>query len=98
MSEVSLQALIGTALTDSTFRSALLNGSRRKMLQTFSLSHDEIERIMTIQADSLEQFARAVHEQFLAGADDLEPLSRRSYLHLPKAGSRMKREDCHDAL
>lgn len=76
MSAVSLQALIGTALTDSTFRGALLNGSRRKILDTFPLSHDEIERIMTIKADSLEQFAFALHEQFLASPDELEPLAK----------------------
>ena len=98
MSAVSLQALIGTALTDSTFRSALLNGSRRRMLQTFALSHDEIERIMTIQADSLEQFARALHEQFLAGTDDLEPLAKHSGLAFSKPASLTTRGEFHDVF
>lgn len=84
MSAISLQALIGTALTDSSFRKALLNGSRRQILSTFRLTQDEIEGIMKIQADSLEQFACALHQQFLASSDDLEPLVRHSSLALRK--------------
>jgi hypothetical protein len=69
----TLQALIGTALTDSTFRHSLLNGSRRRILQSFPLTHQEIEIIMAIRADSLEQFASEVHQRFLAD-EEPEPL------------------------
>lgn len=73
----SLQVLIGTALTDASFRHALLNGSRLKILKTFPLSRDEIDTIMAIRADSLEQFAGALHNYFLASAElELEPLPR----------------------
>jgi hypothetical protein len=74
----SLQAIIGTALTDQDFRKALLNGSRRRVLQSFALTGDEVETIMSIRADSLEQFAGEVHRRLVIGGDDadLEPLPR----------------------
>jgi hypothetical protein len=71
MSTSTLQILIGTALTDTTFRHGLLNGSRRRLLQTFPFSSDEIETIMGIQADSLEQFAGELHQRFLAKQEDV---------------------------
>lgn len=78
MSAYSLQTLIGTALTDASFRKALLNGSRRRLLQTFPFTSDEIEAIMAIRAESLEQFASELHQRFLAGVGEpeLEPLPR----------------------
>lgn len=76
MSALALQRLIGTALTDSSFCSALLNGSRRRILSGFPLSGDEVESIMAIQADTLEDFAREVHLRFLAKTDEIEPLPR----------------------
>lgn len=69
-----LQALIGTALTDSTFCHSLLNGSRRRILQSFPFTTQEIEIIMAIRADSLEQFASEVHTRFIAD-EEPEPLS-----------------------
>ncbi len=74
MSNVALQRLIGTALTDSSFRAALLNGSRRKILSRFPFSSDEVEAIMAIQANTLDEFARAAHLHFVARVDELEPL------------------------
>lgn len=72
----SFQTLIGTALIDNDFRKALLNGSRRKILQSFAFSGDEIEKMMAIRADSLEQFASELHEQLIAPLNEfeLEPL------------------------
>lgn len=75
MTTSTLQILIGNALTDKTFRLGLLNGSRRRILQTFPLTTDEIETIMGIQADSLEQFAGQLHERFLASQDEPDSLS-----------------------
>jgi hypothetical protein len=74
----AFQVLIGTALTDTDFRKALLNGSRRTILQSSSFSGDEIEKMMRISTDSLEQFAMELHSQLIAGSGDLElePLPR----------------------
>jgi hypothetical protein len=70
----SLQVLIGTALTDTGFRKALLNGSRRRILQSFPLSGEEIEEIMSIRADSLEQFAGELHHRYFKDMDEPETL------------------------
>lgn len=72
------QVLIGTALTDPSFRKALLNGSRRTILQSFQFSTEEIETLMAIRAESLEQFAGEVHRNLIAPAGELElePLPR----------------------
>lgn len=70
----SLQMLIGTALIDPGFRRALLNGSRRHVLQSYPFTGEEIERMMAIQADSLEQFAGELHRQFVAASEEPAPL------------------------
>ncbi len=57
MAYESLQAVVGTAVIDSGFRRALLNGSPRHVISTFNLSPKEIDAVMSIRADSLEQFA-----------------------------------------
>lgn len=78
MAAPSFQVLIGTALVDTDFRKALLNGSRRKILQTFPFTSDEIETMMAIRAESLEQFASELHAQLIAPTVgfELEPLPR----------------------
>jgi hypothetical protein len=73
MSGPALQTLIGTALVDGSFRAALLNGSRRRMLQSFALSNEQIEVIMEIHADSLQELASEIHRR-LIDPQDLEPL------------------------
>ncbi len=83
MQASSLQVLIGTALTDTSFRKALLNGSRRRILQSFPLSGEEIEEIMSIRGDSLEQFAGELHHRFFNEADEPETLP-----HLPRWSTR----------
>ena len=65
MSAQSLQAIIGTALIDDDFRKALLNGSRRRVLQSFELTGDEVEAIMQLPGESLEQFAGELHQLLL---------------------------------
>jgi len=57
MAYESLQAVVGTAVIDSGFRKALLNGSRRRVISAFNLTHEEVDAVMGIRADSLEQFA-----------------------------------------
>ena len=72
----SFQAVVGTALTDTTFRKDLLNGSRRRVLEPFDLTGDELEAIMAIRAESLEEFAGALHTLLLLsqGQRELAPL------------------------
>lgn len=76
MSFPAIQLMIGTALTDSSFRKGLLNGSRRQLLQTLPLSSDEIETLMSIRAETLEQFASQVHDSLVAPSQEreIEPL------------------------
>lgn len=83
MQAPALQILIGTALTDRNFCRALLNGSRGRILQSYPLSPQEVEIIMAIRADTLEEFAGKIHENFLADADDPEPMPtlRRVSMH-----------------
>jgi hypothetical protein len=76
MAYESLQAVVGTAVIDSLFRKALLNGSRRRVIQTFNLTNEETSAVMAIRADSLEQFARQL-DQWIAtsqGRRELPPL------------------------
>lgn len=68
----SFQAVVGTALTDTTFRKALLNGSRRRVLQSFDLTGEEVEAIMAIRADSLDEFAGAMHSLMLRSQGQFE--------------------------
>lgn len=86
MSSPYIQLLIGTALTDSTYCKALLNGSRRSLLQKLPFTNDEIETIMAIRADTLEQFASALHTSFIAPTQEpeAEPLPYRIW----RVGSR----------
>lgn len=62
MSNESLQAIVGTALIDKDFRRAMLNGSRAIVIKQFDLSVDEREMLMSIEANTLEQFAWHLHK------------------------------------
>ncbi len=81
MSAQTIQAIIGAALTDSTFRTALLNGSRRRVLQSFQLNRDEFEAIMAIRSDSLEGFAHELHE-FLVKSEAIHEVDPLPSLHV----------------
>ena len=52
-----LQAVVGRALVDPTFRKGLLNGHRAECLAEFDLSDTEAEAARSIQADDLTTFA-----------------------------------------
>lgn len=58
----ALQAVIGTAVIDSGFRKALLDGSRQRVISNFGLSSEEVDVVMGIRAESLEQFAGQVDQ------------------------------------
>lgn len=68
----SFQAIVGTALTDTAFRKDLLNGSRRRVLQSFDLTYEEIEAIMAIRATSLAEFAGAMHRLLVQSQGESE--------------------------
>jgi hypothetical protein len=55
-----IDELVWTALTDSTFRERLLNGHRRDVLATLSLTEAERQAVMAVKADTLEAFAGAL--------------------------------------
>ncbi len=88
----SFQAIVGTALTDTTFRKDLLNGSRRRVLQSFDLTHEEIEAIMAIRASSLDEFASALHSLLLQSEGDWElaPLPYLTGRRRPASSSRFE--------
>ena len=53
-----LQALVGRALIDPTFKRDLLNGHRTECLDEFNLTRDERTAASTIQASDLRTYAR----------------------------------------
>ncbi|MFN2252201.1 MAG: hypothetical protein ACK2UL_09825 [Anaerolineae bacterium] len=53
-----LQALVGRALIDPTFKRDLLNGHRAECLDEFNLTRDERVAASMIQASDLRTFAR----------------------------------------
>lgn len=73
MAHESLQAVIGTAVIDTEFRRALLNGSRRRVVQRFNLSHEEFDAVMDVRANSLEQFAGQLDRWIQHTQGQMEP-------------------------
>ena len=73
MTHESLQAVIGTAVIDAEFRKALLNGSRRFVIQRFNLSREEFDAVMGVRADSLEQFAGQLDRWIQHAQGKMEP-------------------------
>jgi len=59
-----IDELIWLALTDSTFRERLLNGQRRELLATLSLTDVERQTLLAVEAHTLEGFARALCQPF----------------------------------
>ena len=55
-----IDELVWTALTDSTFCEQLLNGHRREIVTTLSLTEAERQAVLATKADSLEAFASAL--------------------------------------
>ena len=74
----SLQAVIGTAVIDTEFRKALLNGSRQHVIQRFNMSREEFDAVMHVRADSLEQFAWQLDQWIRHAQGKLEPPTLRS--------------------
>ncbi|HEY68574.1 MAG: hypothetical protein DRI79_03785 [Chloroflexi bacterium] len=55
-----IDELVWMALTDSAFREQLLNGHRREVLASLSLTEMEQQAVMAVKADTLEDFAGAL--------------------------------------
>lgn len=68
-----LQALVGTAVIDANFRTALLDGSRRLAVKNFGLTREEMDAVMSIRADTLEQFAGQLDQWITTHQNHLEP-------------------------
>ncbi len=56
----NLQVLVGTATLDSRFCDRLLNGDRYQAIARFDLSEAEREVVLTIEANTLTEFAQAL--------------------------------------
>jgi len=60
MAHEALQAVVGTAIVDSTFRRNLLDRSP-EALRRFELSPEESAAVLRIQARTMDGFARELH-------------------------------------
>jgi hypothetical protein len=69
----SLQAVIGTAVIDPEFRTALLNGSRRAAVTSFGLTSEEMKVVLSIRAATLEQFAGQLDQWIMQKLRRVEP-------------------------
>jgi hypothetical protein len=63
-----IDELIWMALTDSAFREGLLNGHRRELLGTLSLTETERQVVLAVKANTLETFAGALCRPAFIGA------------------------------
>ena len=57
MSQMALQVLVGTALTDPRFCHDLLNGRRHTLLTGFDLTDEERKTVLGVEAKSIQEFA-----------------------------------------
>jgi hypothetical protein len=65
MSQYSnLAFLVGRAGLDKTLRSRLLNGDRSRAIAAYELSEEEREAVLSIQANTLVDFAEALLQWF----------------------------------
>jgi hypothetical protein len=58
-----LQVLAGTAALREGVRHRLLNGERRLVATEFDLSSQEIEVVMGVEAETIQDFARDLHQR-----------------------------------
>lgn len=63
-----IDKLVWMALTDSAFREGLLNGHRRELLGTLSLTETERQTVLAVKANTLETFAGALCQPVFIGA------------------------------
>ena len=70
-----LQAVVGMAVVDTDFRKAILNGSRHDAIARFDLSHEERAAVLSIHAETLEQFAGQLDQWIMKQEARVEPLA-----------------------
>jgi len=56
----TIDELMWTALTNTTFREHLLNGQRREVLAAVNLTEAERQAVLAVKAETLETFAKAL--------------------------------------
>jgi hypothetical protein len=56
----TIDELMWTALTNTTFRERLLNGQRREVLAAVNLTEAERRAVLGVTAETLEAFAKAL--------------------------------------
>lgn len=56
MSKLNLNAIATRALLDINFRVEILNGHRKKRVSEFDLTEDERNAVLSIEADTIDQF------------------------------------------
>ena len=83
MSQMALQTLVGTALTDHEFRDDLLNGRRHTLLTKFDLTDEEREVILVIEAESIQEFAARLDEWLKAQESLISHPPRAVAVHYP---------------
>ncbi len=68
MSTDGINRMLGEAVISDRFRAGLLNGQRAELVgdPRFQLEADETAALLSIQADTLQQFAAAV-ERYIEG-------------------------------
>ena len=66
MSQIALQVLVGTALISHSFREKLLSEERSIVLESFDLTNEERDFVLSIRADSVKEFAIRLNEWLLA--------------------------------
>jgi hypothetical protein len=56
MAKLNLNAIATRALLDNHFRADILNGHRKERISEFDLTEDERKVVLSIEADTLDQF------------------------------------------
>ena len=75
MSTESIQAIVGTAITDKQFMHDLLNSRRESAISRFDLTPEEHSVISKIEANSIEQFASQLDEWLLRREQEIAYLA-----------------------
>lgn len=68
MSKLSLNAIATQALVDKNFRADILNGHRKERLNEFELSNKEIDAVLSIKAESVDQFICQLGDWMYSGS------------------------------
>lgn len=61
MCNKKLHRIVGKAIVSKKFREGILNGKRAELIQQFNLEAEEFGALMSIRANTLSDFARAIN-------------------------------------